>query len=88
MKVNLKVLDKLIIKDSNNNKKSYTASAFFYGSLIVNLKLILSGMVIGPVQLSAFTGSEYAMAMSALGAIYVLRRTSSPQSKGDESEPS
>lgn len=67
------MLNKFLIKNTSD-KKSLTASAFFYGFIIVNLKLICSGLTFNGFTISAFTGSEYAMAVSALGAVYVLRR--------------
>ena len=67
------MIQKLLIKNSDG-KKSVTMTAFVLGFVIVNLKLILSGMTIGGLVLAPFSGVEYAAAMSALGAIYVLRR--------------
>lgn len=77
------MLKYLLIKDSKD-KKSLTASAFFYGFLIVNLKLLSSGLTVGSVTLSPFSGSEYALAVGALGGIYILRRsTNNKDSKND-----
>lgn len=73
-------LRKFYLKDTNGNA-SLTASAFAFGFVIVNLKLILSGMTVGGVELSPFTGSEYAAAIGALGAIYVLRRSTEKKGK-------
>jgi hypothetical protein len=56
-------------------KKSTTLTVFILGAIVVNLKLIFSGMIIGGVTLAEFTGSDYGVAMGALGGIYVLRRT-------------
>lgn len=67
------MLNKLIIRDTAG-KKSVTVTAFIYGFIIVNLKLLFSGMTVGPVTLSAFSGTEYAAAIMALGSVYVLRR--------------
>lgn len=74
----MNILSKVLIKDSTD-KKSLTASAFFYGFLMVNIKLLCSGMTIGSLTLSVFSGSEYALAVGALGAIYVLRRTTNKE---------
>ena len=49
-------------------------TAFVLGFVIVNAKLIMSGMTIGSVQISPFSGTEYAAALAALGAVYVMRR--------------
>lgn len=75
-------LDSLLIKNSDG-KKSVTMTAFCVGFLIVNAKLVLSGMTIGPVELAPFTGGEYAAAVAALGAIYVLRRNTETREKTD-----
>jgi hypothetical protein len=66
-------LNKLMIKDSSG-KKSATMTAFVLGFITVNIKLLLSGLTIAGYSMSAFSGTEYAAAVGALGAIYVLRR--------------
>ena len=66
-------LNKILIKDSGG-KPSVTMTAFVLGFVVVNLKLILSGMEIASYKMAAFTGGEYAAAISALGGVYVLRR--------------
>jgi len=78
-------INKLLIKDSKG-EPSVTMTAFVTGFLIVNLKLIASGMTIGGITLTAFTGGEYAAAVGALGAVYVLRRsTEKSKDNGKES---
>lgn len=71
------MVHKILFKDSSG-KKSVTMTAFVWGSLVVNLKLILSGMTVAGVTLAGFSGSEYGVAMGALGAIYVMRRSTDP----------
>lgn len=66
-------LKKVLVKNSDG-KSSTTMTAFVIGFIVVNAKLLASGMTIAGVTMSAFTGSEYAMAIGALGAVYVLRR--------------
>ena len=63
----------MLLKDTNGNK-SITMTAFVAGFVVVNLKLVLSGMTLWGVVLAPFTGVEYAAAIAALGAIYVMRR--------------
>ena len=63
---------KFYLKDSNG-KPSITTTAFFLGFIVINLKLILSGVDYKGIKFSDFTGSDYGMAMASLGAIYVLR---------------
>lgn len=55
-------------------KKSVTVTAFIWGALVVNAKLLIAGLTIGSFTMSAFTGVDYSAAMGALGAVYVLRR--------------
>jgi hypothetical protein len=67
------MLNKFFITDSSG-KKSLTATAFAIGFVIANLKLAFSGMVIKGFTVPTFSGSEYAMVLAALGAVYVMRR--------------
>jgi hypothetical protein len=70
------MLSKLIIRDTTG-KKSVTVTAFIYGFVIVNLKLLFSGVTVGSIVLSQFSGTEYAAAVAALGSVYILRRYNS-----------
>lgn len=75
------MLRNLSLTDTSG-KKSVTVTAFVLGFLLINLKLLVSGMTLFGYQMTAFTGSEYSMALTALGGIYVLRRaTTKPNSK-------
>lgn len=76
-------MDKLLLKDSSG-KKSATMTAFVYGFLVVNAKLIGSGLTLGGLTLAPFSGGEYAAAIGALGAIYVLRRNVGTTGSKDE----
>ena len=65
------------MKDLFLNKEgrySLTAVAFAVGFVICNVKLLLSGLTIGGIAFGAFSGSEYGVAIAALGGVYVLRR--------------
>jgi len=64
---------KFLIKDSDG-KPSVTMTAFVAGFIVVNAKLLLSGVTVAGITVTAFTGGEYAAALSALGAVYVMRR--------------
>ena len=79
--------ENFLLRDTAGNKSS-TLTVFVLGSIIVNLKLVFSGMTIGSLISASFTGSEYAMAMSALGAIYVLRRSTDPVKKEENKDGS
>lgn len=74
--------NKFLMPKSEGNK-SITTTVFVLGTVVVNLKLILSGMTIGDFELSIFSGTEYAAAMAALGAIYVLRRSTEKPGSND-----
>jgi len=66
-------INKILINNSDG-KPSTTMTAFVLGFVVVNLKLLASGLTIGGYAMAPFTGGEYGMALGALGAIYVLRR--------------
>jgi hypothetical protein len=74
---------KFLLKDSSG-KPSVTMTAFVLGFLVINLKLILSGMTIYGITLNPFTGGEYAAAIASIGSIYVLRRNFSNTKKDGE----
>ena len=61
-------------KDPRTGQPSVTLTAFWIGFIIASVKLLLSGIAIGPITLSPFGGGDYAAAVGALGAIYVMRR--------------
>lgn len=63
----------MFLKDSSG-KRSITMSAFVVGFLVVNAKLLLSGVTIAGFTMTPFTGSEYSMAVAALGGVYIMRR--------------
>ena len=72
------MFNKLLLTDTSGSK-SATLTAFVLGFIVVNAKLIFSGMTIGGLELAAFTGGEYAAALASLGAVYVLRRSTAPK---------
>lgn len=80
-------LNSFLLTDTNGRKSS-TVTVFIIGAIVVNLKLILSGMTVMGVTLAPFTGGEYSAAMGALGAIYVLRRSTDPEKKSQPKDQS
>lgn len=68
------MFSKFLLTDTKGNKSS-TLTAFVLGFVVVNAKLLASGLEVGGYKMEAFTGTEYAAAVAALGAIYVLRRS-------------
>ena len=63
----------MLIKDSSG-KKSVTMTSFVIGFIVVNVKLLLSGATVAGFSMAAFSGTEYAAAIVALGGVYTLRR--------------
>lgn len=78
-------LNKLLIKDSDG-KPSVTMTAFVTGFIVVNLKLIVSGLTLAGYKMAPFTGVDYSAAIGALGAVYVMRRSggSKEENSGQE----
>jgi len=67
-------LRKILLKNSDG-KPCVVTTMFVFGFAVVNFKLLTAGLAVtDKFTLTAFTGSEYALAIGALGAIYVLRR--------------
>jgi hypothetical protein len=73
-------LESFLLTDTSG-KKSTTLTAFILGFITVNVKLLISGLTIGGYTMSNFSGVDYSAALAALGAIYVMRRTT------DKKEP-
>lgn len=71
---------KFLFSDSKG-EKSVTLSAFVWGFVVVNFKLLISGVTIMGYTMTPFSGTEYGIALSALGAIYILRRNTDPENK-------
>lgn len=71
------MFERFLLTDTSG-KKSTTLTAFVIGFITVNIKLLVSGLTFGDYQMSNFSGVDYSAALSALGAIYVLRRNTDP----------
>ena len=80
-------LRNVLLKNSDG-KPCVVTTMFVIGCVLVNLKLILSGITVKEVTISAFTGGEYAAALGALGAIYVMRRGQHAKTKEVTNEQS
>jgi hypothetical protein len=65
--------ENLLLTDTSG-KKSSTLTVFILGAVVVNLKLVLSGLTIYGIEVPPFSGTDYAVALGALGGVYVLRR--------------
>lgn len=62
------------IKDPKTGEPSVTITAFICGFIVACLKLLASGLSIGSITLSPFSGGEFAAVVGALGAIYAARK--------------
>lgn len=76
-------LNKLLIKDSSG-KPSVTMTAFVTGFMVVNAKLLISGLTIAGYTMAAFGGGDYAASVGALGAVYVMRRSGNKEGESGE----
>lgn len=63
------------LKDPKTQEPSVTLTAFSIGFLVSVFKLLFSGVSIGTLTLSPFTGVDFGAAVGALGAIYWARRS-------------
>jgi hypothetical protein len=71
----MSILNFFIIKDVKTKKPSYTTTAFVYGFIVLNAKLILSGIQITETfKISDFSGVDYAAGIAAIGTVYTLRK--------------
>lgn len=61
----------LMLNDRDGNP-STTKTVFLYGCLVCIAKLALSKLNLGVVQIPEFGGSDFGMAIAALGSIYAL----------------
>lgn len=64
----------LYLVDPKTKEPSVTLTAFAIGFITVTAKLLLSGITVGSITLSQFSGSDYGVSVGALGAVYVMRR--------------
>ena len=62
------------IQDPKTKQPSVTLTAFMIGFVVAVTKLLISGIELQGIKMSQFSGSDFAAAVGALGAIYVMRR--------------
>lgn len=62
----------LMMLDPGSQQPSTVRSVFWYGCLICLLKLMASGLDLGFMKVPVFNGSDFALAVGALGGIYSL----------------
>jgi hydrogenase/urease accessory protein HupE len=64
----------MYLKDPKTGEKSVTLTAFALGFGVATLKLLFSGIEIGSLTLSPFSGGDFAAVVGAVGAIYAVRK--------------
>lgn len=64
------------LKDPKTGRESVTLTAFVVGFLVCTGKLLLSGIKTDLITFEQFSGSDFGIAVGALGAIYTLRKNS------------
>lgn len=62
------------LNDPKTKEPSVTVTLLVLGFVVCTSKLIFSGITLGGIQLSPFTGIDYASAVGALGGIYAWRQ--------------
>lgn len=62
------------LTDPKTKKPSITATLLVSGFVAATAKLAMSGLVIHGFHFEAFSGTDYAMVIGALGALYGLRK--------------
>jgi hypothetical protein len=60
--------------DPKTGEKSVTLTMFVIGMIVATLKLALSGITVNKVVFLAFSGTDFAAVVGALGAIYAARK--------------
>lgn len=87
-----KFIDFFIFKNAKSGQKSYTTTLVICGFFIINLKLLFSGVSVGKYfTCSQFSGTDYAAALAAIGAIHIgnkkvnstINKSESPSKDGD-----
>ena len=65
-------MTKFMLNDPATGQPSTTRTIFFYGCLVCIAKLAFSGFDISILKVPLFGGSDFGMAIAALGGIYSL----------------
>lgn len=67
------------IKDPSTKEESVTVTLYVIGFTVCTLKLLTSGMHFGNISLGTFSGSDFALAVGAVGAVYWGRKHTDSQ---------
>lgn len=74
----------MYLKDPKSGEPSVTLTAFVVGMAVSILKLLVSGITVGSITLSQFSGTDFAAVVGALGALYWARRSQPSTPEGKE----
>jgi hypothetical protein len=76
----------LFILKNKAGEPSYSRTMVFFGFLVINIKLLLSGININnKFKMSDFSGTEYGIALAAISALHVgNKKLNGPQSDNKE----
>lgn len=60
--------------DPKTGQKSVTITVLMLTTVVALVKLLFSGISINGIQLSAFSGTDFATVLGSAGAIYAARK--------------
>jgi hypothetical protein len=69
------------VKDPKTKEPSVTLTLLVSGFCVAVLKLVVSGISVGPATLAPFTGGDFAAVVASLGAIYAARKHTDKEQK-------
>lgn len=76
----------MFLKDPDTKRPSVSVTAFVAGFAVATFKLLASGITVGAVTLSPFTGVDFAAVVGALGALYASKRFTKESRISDSKE--
>lgn len=76
----------MYLKDPKSGEPSFTLTMCFVTLLVCCFKLLVAGITIGSITMSAFSGADFGMAVGAAGAIYGWRKATDSKSESENKE--
>lgn len=76
----------MYLKDPDTKQESVSLTLLVVGFVLCLLKLLTSGIAFGSMNLGTFTGSDFAIAVGALGALYWGRKHTDAKYPGKDDE--
>ena len=62
------------LTDPKSKQPSVTMTLLVAGFVVATLKLLVASLVIGPVSMAPFSGTDFAAVVASLGGIYGWRK--------------